>query len=128
MTEQTVTLDDALQLLSLPRERGAAPDDGEPIVANLGRFGPYVKHGNEFRSLESEERLFTVTLDEARGAAGASRRSRGAGSRAAKTVLRELGPHPKSGARSACSPAATVRTSPTARPTRRCRRARRRKR
>ena len=38
---------------------------GEPIVASPGRFGPYVKHGNEFRSLDNEEQLFTVTLDEA---------------------------------------------------------------
>jgi len=65
MTEESVTLDDALQLLSLPREVGKHPSDGEPIVASPGRFGPYIKHGKEFRSLESEERLFTVSLDEA---------------------------------------------------------------
>ncbi len=97
MTEQSVTLDDALRLLSLPREVGKHPSDGEPIVASPGRFGPYVKHGTEFRSLENEERLFTVSLDEAVALLAEPKKSRRRQS-AAKTVLRELGPHPKGGA------------------------------
>ena len=97
MTEESVTLDDALQLLSLPREVGKHPSDGEPIVASPGRFGPYIKHGKEFRSLESEERLFTVSLDEAVALLAEPKKSRRRQS-AAKTVLRELGPHPKGGA------------------------------
>jgi DNA topoisomerase-1 len=55
MTESTVTVDEALKLLSLPRVLGVHPDDHEPIVTNFGRFGPYVKHGDEFRSLESDD-------------------------------------------------------------------------
>jgi DNA topoisomerase-1 len=62
MTESTVTLEDALKLLSLPRELGTHPESGQPVVAGLGRFGPYVKHGDDFRSLESDEELFTVDL------------------------------------------------------------------
>jgi DNA topoisomerase I len=97
MTEQSVTLDDALRLLSLPREVGKHPSDGEPIVASPGRFGPYIKHGKEFRSLENEERLFTVSLDEAVALLAEPKKSRRRQS-AAKTVLRELGPHPQGGA------------------------------
>jgi DNA topoisomerase-1 len=65
MTDSTVTLDQALTLLSLPRVVGAHPDDNEPIVTNFGRFGPYVKHGDEFRSLESDDDVFTVSFDAA---------------------------------------------------------------
>ncbi len=65
MTEQTVTLDEALRLLSLPREVGLHPDDNQPIVTNFGRFGPYVKHNDEFRSLESEDDVFNISFDAA---------------------------------------------------------------
>lgn len=65
MTESTVTLDDALKLLQLPRELGLHPETGQPVLAGLGRFGPYVKHGDDFRSLETDEELFTVTLERA---------------------------------------------------------------
>ena len=62
MTESTVTLDEAVKLLQLPRELGTHPESGEVVLAGLGRFGPYVKHGDDFRSLESDEELFTVDL------------------------------------------------------------------
>ena len=65
MTLSTLTLDEALQLLRLPRTVGPHPEDGKEIVAANGRYGPYVKWGDETRSLESEEQLFTVTLDDA---------------------------------------------------------------
>jgi len=65
MTESTVTLEEAVRLLQLPRELGSHPESGEVVLAGLGRFGPYVKHGDDFRSLESEEELFTVTLERA---------------------------------------------------------------
>ena len=61
-TESSVTLEEALKLLQLPRELGPHPESGEPVVAGLGRFGPYVKHGDDFRSLESDEELFTCDL------------------------------------------------------------------
>jgi DNA topoisomerase I len=62
MTESSVTLEEALKLLQLPRELGVHPESGQTVVAGLGRFGPYVKHGDDFRSLESDEELFTVDL------------------------------------------------------------------
>jgi DNA topoisomerase-1 len=52
LTESTVTLEDGLKLLELPRELGLHPESGQSIVAGLGRFGPYVKHGDDYRSLE----------------------------------------------------------------------------
>ncbi len=89
MTDATVTLEEALKLLSLPRVVGLHPDDNEPIVTNFGRFGPYVKHGDEFRSLESEEDVFNISFDAALELIRApkqSRRRQGA----AKKTLREL--------------------------------------
>jgi DNA topoisomerase-1 len=65
MSVETVTLEDALRLLSLPRVVGTDPDTGEEIVARTGRFGPYLERGKETRSLDSEDQLFTVTLEEA---------------------------------------------------------------
>jgi DNA topoisomerase-1 len=96
LTESTVTLDDALQLLSLPREIGRHPDDGKPIVANFGRFGPYIKHEDEFRSLESDDQVFTIDLGAAVALLREPKKSRRRQS-ASRTVLRELA-HPKSGA------------------------------
>ena len=64
-TEETITLNDALRLLSLPRELGKG-EDGEPILANLGRFGPYVKHNSEFRSLEDSDDVYTVSFERAK--------------------------------------------------------------
>jgi DNA topoisomerase-1 len=65
MTESTITVEEALKLLSLPRVVGLHPDDNEAIVTNFGRFGPYVKHGEEFRSLESEDDVFNIGFDAA---------------------------------------------------------------
>jgi len=92
----TLTLERALQLLSLPRLVGRDPDSGDEIVANFGRFGPYVKRGDEFRSLASDADVFGVTLDEALALLREEKKPRrGAASR---TVLSELGTHPESGA------------------------------
>ncbi|MGC8511114.1 MAG: DNA topoisomerase, partial [Acidimicrobiales bacterium] len=87
MSPDTMTLDDARRLLSLPREVGPHPDDGVMIQAQNGRFGPYLTWGKETRSLESEEQIFTVTLDEA-VALFAQPKARG---RRAAGPLRELG-------------------------------------
>ena len=89
MTESTVTLEEALKLLSLPRVVGLHPDDNEPIVTNFGRFGPYVKHGDEFRSLESEDDVFAISFDAALALIRAPKQSRRRQS-AAKTVIKEL--------------------------------------
>ena len=75
MTESTVTLDEALKLLELPRELGAHPESEQPIVAGLGRFGPYVKHGDDYRSLEADDDLFTVDLERALALLAAPKRS-----------------------------------------------------
>ena len=89
MTESTVTLDEALKLLSLPRTVGTHPDDGAPILANFGRFGPYLKHNDEFRSLETEEQVFDIDLDRAVEILRAPKQSRRRQS-TQKKVLREL--------------------------------------
>jgi DNA topoisomerase I len=95
MDLDSVTLDDAIRLLTLPRTLGEI--DGEPVTVQNGRYGPYVKKGTESRSLESEERMFTVTLDEAI-ALLAQPKPRGRAARAAAAPpLRELGPDSGSG-------------------------------
>ena len=63
MSLETVTLADAQRLLTLPRVLGVL--DGEEVSAQSGRYGPYVRKGSDSRSLDSEEQLFTITLDEA---------------------------------------------------------------
>lgn len=85
----SITLDDALKLLSLPRVVGSDPASGEEITAQNGRYGPYLKKGTDSRSLASEDQIFTVTLDEAlKIYAEPKRRGRQAASAA---PLRELG-------------------------------------
>ena len=91
MSPETVSLEDALRLLSLPRVVGTAPD-GEEVLARTGRYGPYIQKEKETRSLESEEQVFEVTLDEAL-ALLAQPKARG-GRGAAKPPLRELGADP----------------------------------
>jgi DNA topoisomerase-1 len=86
MDPATVTLDDALRLLTLPRVVGTATD-GEQITAQNGPYGPYLKKGRDSRSIGSEEQLFTITLAEAE-AIYAQPKTRG--SRAA-SALRQLG-------------------------------------
>ncbi|MGI8696442.1 MAG: type I DNA topoisomerase [Mycobacteriales bacterium] len=90
MSLDTLTLDEAVQLLTLPRVVGAGPD-GEEITAQNGRYGPYVKKGADSRSLGTEAQLFTVTLDEAL-ALLAQPKTRGRA--AAAPPLRELGTDP----------------------------------
>jgi DNA topoisomerase-1 len=94
MTLDTVTLDDALKLLSLPRTLGEV--DGEPVTVQNGRYGPYVKKGAESRSLPTEEEMFTVTLDQAK-ALLAEPKARGRGRAAGAPPLRELGNDPATG-------------------------------
>jgi DNA topoisomerase-1 len=96
MTLDTITLDDALRLLSLPRVVGADPESGEEITAQNGRYGPYLKKGSDSRSLETEEQMFTVDLDAALRIFAQPKQRRG--QRAAAAPLRELdGADPVSG-------------------------------
>jgi DNA topoisomerase I len=93
MSLDTITLEDALKLLSLPRVVGVA-EDGEEITAQNGRYGPYLKKGTDSRSLTSEDQLLTITLDEAlRIYAQPKQRGRAA----AAPPLKELGNDPVSG-------------------------------
>jgi DNA topoisomerase-1 len=94
MSLETVGLDDALQLLTLPRVVGLDPGSGDEITAQNGRYGPYLKKGTDSRSLTSEDELFSVTLDQAL-AIYAEPKSRGG--RAATAPLRELGADPVTG-------------------------------
>jgi DNA topoisomerase-1 len=87
MTESTVTLEAALKLLELPRELGVHPEAGTTIVAGLGRFGPYIKHGDDYRSLEESDDLFTVDLERALALLAAPKRS---SRQAAKRVIRKI--------------------------------------
>ncbi|WP_051581568.1 type I DNA topoisomerase [Pseudonocardia acaciae] len=96
MTLDTVTLDDALKLLSLPRVVGTDPQSGEEITAQNGRYGPYLKKGTDSRSLSGEDQIFTVTLDEALKLY-AQPKQRGRGRAAAAPPLRELGNDPATG-------------------------------
>jgi DNA topoisomerase-1 len=90
----TVNLDIALKLLALPREVGAHPSDGKPVLAGLGRFGPYLKHNNEYRSLESTNDLLTVGLNRAVDILAQPKTGR---RRAEPSNLRQLGAHPDDG-------------------------------
>jgi DNA topoisomerase I len=94
MTLDTVTLEDAIKLLSLPRVLGEL--EGEPVTVQNGRYGPYVKHGAESRSLPGEEEMFTITLAEAKDLL-AQPKARGRSAGAAAPPLRELGEDPASG-------------------------------
>ncbi len=92
MSPETVTLEDALKLLTLPRSLGES--DGEEVLAANGRYGPYVKRGKESRSIDSEEQLLTITLEEALAKLAEPRQR---GRREAAPPLKELGNDPVSG-------------------------------
>jgi DNA topoisomerase I len=89
-----VTLEDALKLLSLPRTLGKDPVDGTDITVQNGRYGPYVKKGADSRSLDDEDQLFTLTLEEALAILVQPKARRGRG--AAAPPLKELGEDPVS--------------------------------
>lgn len=93
MSPETVTLDDALKLLSLPRTVGT-DDDDVPITVQSGRYGPYLVRGKDSRNLESEEQLFTIDREQALALLAQPKRAR---SRRSQEPLRELGNDPVSG-------------------------------
>jgi len=94
MSPETITREQALRLLALRRVVGTAPD-GEQVLARNGRYGPYIEKGKETRSLDSEEQIFTISLDEALTLLAAPKTRRGRG--APRGPLRELGADPSSG-------------------------------
>jgi DNA topoisomerase I len=91
MDPATLTLEEALELLRIPRPVGVDPSTGEEVVAHNGRFGPYVKRGSDTRSLASEGQLLTVTIDEALALFAQPKQRRG---RVAAPPLRDLGSDP----------------------------------
>jgi len=87
----SITLADAVRFLSLPRELGMHPSTGKPVIANTGRFGPYVAHDGEFRSIKKQD-PYTITLDEALALIAEPKRPpRGV------EIVREVGKHPRTG-------------------------------
>ncbi len=98
MTIASITLEQALQLLSLPRTVGMHPEDGEPILANNGRFGPYVQHGKTFANLTAGEDVLTIGLNRAVDLI-ATKRAKGPGKfQRGAPAGRAIGDHPEGGA------------------------------
>jgi DNA topoisomerase I len=100
VTTETVTLEQAVGLLALPRLLGTHPDTGSKIQASLGRFGPYIVHdqgkeGKDYRSLKAIDNVLTITLERALEILAEPKAGRG--KRGSATPLRELGPHPEDG-------------------------------
>ncbi|MEE2952068.1 MAG: type I DNA topoisomerase [Pseudomonadota bacterium] len=92
----SIDLDKALKLLTLPREVGKHPEDGEPILVNLGRYGPYVQHQKTYANVESVDDLFEMGLNRAVSLI-AEKREKGGKGRAAPAALKTLGEHPTFG-------------------------------
>ncbi|MDA8034737.1 MAG: type I DNA topoisomerase [Actinomycetota bacterium] len=97
MTLDALSLDDALRLLQLPRLVGADPATGEEVVARNGRYGPYLQRGSDSRSLDAEEQLLTITLDEALARLAQPKERRFGRAAAAPAV--EVGTDPATGAK-----------------------------
>lgn len=86
---QTLTLEQATKLLSLPRELGKHPETKTPIIANRGRFGPYIAHGDDFRSVKKDDDVYTITLKRALEILAQEKRGKGR-----SKVIKDLGSHP----------------------------------
>jgi DNA topoisomerase-1 len=94
MKPEELTLEEALRLLSLPRTLGNDPGTGEEVLADFGRFGPYLRRGKETRSIPKTDDLFTITLE--RAAAILKEERKGGWRSRTPEVLKELGTHPDS--------------------------------
>ena len=90
-------LEKALSLLSLPREIGPHPEDGEMVEAGIGRYGPFIKHGKLYANIKEVDEVFTIGMNRAVEELAKKLASRGAGRGAATTPLKELGEHPEQG-------------------------------
>jgi DNA topoisomerase I len=95
--EGGLSLDRAILLLSLPRQIGAHPEDGEPIEAGLGRFGPFIKHGKTYANVASIDEVFEIGINRAVTLIAEKRANPGRGARGAPEPLRRLGDHPQAG-------------------------------
>ena len=95
-TPATIDLEKALRLLRLPREVGSHPEDGQMILAGIGRYGPYVQHGSTYANLTEAEEVFDVGLNRAVTLL-AEKRAGGRPARGAAQALKELGAHPETG-------------------------------
>ena len=94
MDPDSISLETALGLLSLPREIGFHPEDGKPVHSGIGRYGPYVRHNSSFASLTPSDDVLTVGMN--RAVELLARKSQGRGGTTSNT-LAELGEHPKGG-------------------------------
>lgn len=92
LAPETITLDEALAVLSLPRLLGEHPEDGKPVEATIGRYGPYLRHQKNSRSLDKPEQVFTITLEEALKIL-----SKPKARRSGQKVLKEVGEDPETG-------------------------------
>ena len=97
MEPGTLTLERALDLLSLPRTIGRHPEDGVPVEAGIGRYGPFVKHGSIYANIADAEEVFTIGMNRAMEVLAQKAQRAGAGRGAAVAPLRELGSHPDGG-------------------------------
>jgi DNA topoisomerase-1 len=97
VTPDDITLDQAIKLLSLPREVGTSPEDGEPIIAGIGRFGSYVKHGKTYANLETGDDVTTIGLNRAITLIAEKRANPGKGRRFGADPGKLLGEHPQKG-------------------------------
>ncbi|MBN2303031.1 MAG: type I DNA topoisomerase [Anaerolineae bacterium] len=92
MKPEEITLEQALALLALPRTLGEHPETGKPVDAGIGRYGPFVRHDDSYRSLTKEDNVFTIDLARALELLAQEK-----GTRRAAVVVREIGPHPDDG-------------------------------
>jgi DNA topoisomerase I len=90
-----INLETALKLLSLPREVGMHPETGKPIVAGIGRYGPFIEHDKKYANLDGPDEVFTVGLN--RAVSLLAEPKKGRGGRAATAPLKVLGAHPELG-------------------------------
>lgn len=93
---EEMNLEKALMLLNLPRIIGPHPNDGEPVEAGIGRYGPYVRHGRLYANLPDVDEVFTIGMNRAVEVLAEKLATRG-GSRSAAKPLKELGEHPEKG-------------------------------
>jgi DNA topoisomerase-1 len=97
VTPASIDIAQALRLLSLPREVGLHPEDGEPILAGIGRYGPYVQHGKTYANLPNAEEVFEIGLNRAVTLIAEKREGGGRPQRGQAQALKELGDHPETG-------------------------------